>query len=1028
MKVSPYHEVALLCYLKKFFLDLKILVVVLMLGVSTTISGFELQQITVTGTVTDESTGELMPGVNVIIKGTAMGALTGLDGKYSLAVTDPNSVLVFSFIGYNTVEVPVSGRTTLNVALVSTTTALDEVIVTGYGTQKKSDLTGSVVRVSMDEKATLANLNLSQAMSGTTAGVNVNGTGLAGSDPSLSVRGRTSLSASDAPLIVLDGIIYNGSISNININDIESVDILKDASAAAVYGSRSANGVMLITTKKGKSEKPQISFNMYYGYQDMTNNPMRVMDAEEYAIRLTDYYYQQDLYAWYKTKPTSAEGKPVRPDVTNRELVASRLRTQEERDNYLAGNEIDWVDEVLQIAPIQNYNLSMSGRSDRSNYYASASYTNEEGIQLNDEFSRITLHSNLESKITDWLTVGLNASYSSRDYSGLEADLADARTCSPLANNKIGLPNYDMYLTGEAYMPFPLNNLYVDHADIRNDLLLVGNARITIPWVEGLSYEFNYSNNYYTRKYNRFYPNTVPEGSGNKGSAIKNPSEERNWIYNNIITYLRTFGNHQVNATLLYSQEGRNAESSTITASGFDNPVLGYNNVSLGTTVTVGSTAWKENSISYMARINYSFMNRYLLTATIRRDGFSGFGPNNKFANFPSVSLGWVVSDESFLSGADWLYLKLRTSYGLNGNQGIGRYSSFSRIAANFYVYGPTTSIAVYPSSLGNADLGWETTASFNVGIDFGLFNRRINGSLDLYQAQTTDVLVSRALPPTTGYPSVWTNIGAIDNKGIEFELNSINLTGKLGWETNFVFSLNRDKISKLYGDENDKDVGNSWFVGEPISAIYDYEMMGGLWTEAELYAGQTYNNWYPGQYKYVDQNGDGVIEPNLDRKVIGYRTPSYRWSLNNTFSYKNFTFSFFINSVQGGQKYFLENNASVVNVDFRSDNVLRINASAVRPYWTPDNDVNNATGVYNTPAQASGIYESRSFVRLQDVSLAYSFSPQLLNTLKLSACQVFVSSKNPYVWTKWSGWDPETGTSNSPLMRNITAGFRVTF
>jgi len=686
---------------------------------------------------------------------------------------------------------------------------------------------------------------------------------------------------------------------------------------------------------------------------------------------------------------------------------------------------------VLQVAPIQNYNLSMSGKSDKTNYYVSGSYTNEEGIQLNDEFSRITLHSNVESKVTDWLTVGLLASYSFRDYSGLEASLGDARACSPLANNKIGSPNYDMYLTGEAYMPYPLNNLYVDHSDTRNDLLLTGNAKITLPWVKGLTYEFNYSNNYYTRTYNRFYPNTVPEGSGNKGQAIKNPSQERNWIYNNIITYLRTFGNHQVNATLLYSQEGRNAESSTITASGFDNPVLGYNNVSLGTTVTVGSTAWQENSISYMGRINYSFMNRYLLTATFRRDGFSGFGPNNKFANFPSVSLGWVITDESFMDFAEDLYLKLRTSYGQNGNQGIGRYSSFSRMTADYYVYGPTTSIAVYPSSLGNADLGWETTSSFNVGIDFGFLNRRINGSLDLYKAQTTDVLVQRALPPTTGYPSVWTNIGAIDNKGIELELNTVNLTGQLGWETNFVFSLNRDKISKLYGDENDKDIGNSWFVGEPISAIYDYEMIGGLWTEAELYAGQTYNAWYPGQYKYVDQNGDGVIEPNNDRKIIGYRTPSYRWSLNNIFTYKNFTFSFFLNAVQGGDKYLLENNSSVVNVDFRSDNVLRINASFVRPYWTPDNGVNNSTGVYNTPAVQSGIYESRSFVRLQDVSLAYRFSPQLLQKIKVNEFQVFVSSKNPYVWTSWSGWDPESWRSdnqNSPLMRNITAGFRVTF
>jgi TonB-linked SusC/RagA family outer membrane protein len=1012
----------------KFLLNFKINLLVLMFVVSGTISGFEIQQLTVTGTVTDESTGEPMPGVNVVIKGTAVGALTGPDGKYSLTVSDPNAVLIFSFIGYNTIERPVAGQATLNVALLSSTTALDEVIVTGYGTQKKSDLTGSVVRVTMDEKATLSNLNLSQAMSGATPGVNVIGEGLAGSDPDLSIRGQTSLSASDAPLVVLDGIIYNGSITNINVNDIESVDILKDASAAAVYGSRSANGVMLITTKKGKSEKPLISFNMYYGYQDMTNNPMRVMNAQEYAVRLVDYYYQQDLYAWYKTKPTSAEGKPVRPDINNKELVAARLRSVEEKENYLAGNEINWVDEVLRIAPIQNYNLSMSGKTQRSNYYISASYSNEEGIQLNDEFSRITLHSNIESKITDWLTVGFNSSYSMRDYSGLEASLANARQCSPLANNKIGLPNYDMYLTGEAYMPYPLNNLYVDHKDIRNDLLLVGNARITVPWIKGLTYEFNYSNNLYTRKYNRFYPATVPEGSGNKGRAYKIPSEERNWIYNNIVTYQNTFGKHGINATLLYSQEGRNAESSTIDAQGFDNPVLGYNNVGLGTTITAQSSAWKENSISYMARLNYSFMNRYLLTATIRRDGFSGFGPNQKFANFPSVSLGWVVSDESFMQDLKWLYLKLRTSYGENGNQGIGRYSSFSRMTADAYVFGPTTAIAVYPSSLGNADLAWEKTASLNLGIDFGFFNRRISGSVDLYKAKTTDVLVSRALPPTTGYGSVWTNIGAIDNKGIELDINSVNLTGRLGWETNFMFSLNRDKISKLYGDENDKDVGNSWFVGEPISAVYDYEMAGGLWTEEDLYAGRCYNNWYPGQYIYVDQNGDGIIEPNLDRKVIGYRTPSFRFSINNTFTYKNFTLSFFINSIQGGKKYFIENNASVVNVDFRSDNVLRINASAVRPYWTPDNGVNNATGVYNSPAVSSGIYESRSFVRLQDVSLSYRFGTNLLQTLKLNSCQVFISSKNPYVWTKWSGWDPETGTSNSPLMRNITAGFRVTF
>ena len=1053
MKQRLNLKVPAIRYLKKLFLGLKIALMIIMIGTANLLAAHEgnpemdglngslygnyLQQLTVTGIVTDATNGTAMPGVNVVIKGTSTGGMTDINGKYTITVPDQNAILTFSFIGYVTLDQPVASKTSINVSLTPTTQSLDEVIVVGYGVQKKSDLTGSVVRVSMEDKSALANTNISQALSGASAGVNVQGSGLAGSEPSLSIRGQTSLSATDRPLIVLDGIIYNGSISDINIGDVESIDILKDASAAAVYGSRSANGVMLITTKKGKTDKPVVSFNMSYGYQDMTNNPMRVMNAEEYAVRLTDYYYQQSLYTWYKTMPSSAAGKPVRPDVTDRNVVAARLRTQEERDNYLAGNEINWYEEITQLAPIQNYNLSLSGKSDRSSYFISGSYTNEEGILKNDQFQRLTLHTNVESKVTDWFTLGLISSYSYRDYSGLETLLNDARRGSPLANSKIGQPNYDMYLTGEAYMPYPFNNLYVDNKDIRNNLFMVGSAKITIPWVEGLTYEFNYSNTYSNRNNFTFWPSTTPDGSGNNGQARKDPSEERNWIINNIVTYLGTFGDHQVNATLLYSRENRNAQSSRLNAQGFDNPVLGYNNMGLGTIATVSSNAWEENSLSYMARANYSYMNRYMLTATVRRDGFSGFGENTKFATFPSVSLGWVISDESFMNSLNSLYFKLRTSYGQNGNQGIGRYSSFSRMTADAYVFGPSTSIAVYPSSLGNADLGWETTSSFNIGLDFGIMNRRISGSLDLYKAKTTDVLVSRALPPTTGYGSVWTNIGAIDNKGIELEITSKNLTGRLSWETSFIFSLNRDKISKLYGDENDKDIGNSWFVGESITSIYDYEMAGGVWTEEELYSENILNNWYPGQFRYVDQNDDGVIEPNNDRKIIGYRSPSYRFSINNTLNYNNFTFSFFINSIQGGKNYFLLDNAVVTNVAWRSDDVLRINASAVRPYWTPDNGVDNATGVYNSPAVSSGIYQSRSFVRLQDVSLSYRFGPALLQTLKLAACQFYIASKNPYTWTKWQGWDPEVvgwnsedgnTNTNTPLMRNITAGFRVTF
>ncbi len=988
------------------------------------------------------NTNEPLAGVSVILKNTATNFTTGTSSDssgvftfFNISSGGPYS-FTFSIVGYEPKTLTGYNKkegVTLSVPVVLTSTAasLDQVIVVGYGTQKKSDLTGSVVRVTMEDKSSLANVNLLQALSGAAAGVNVQASSLAGGEPNLSVRGQTSLSANDQPLIVLDGIIYNGSISDINTSDVESIDILKDASAAAVYGSRSANGVILITTKKGKTDKPVISFNMYYGFQDMTNNPMKVMNAEQYAVRITDYYYQQNLYKWYQTKPTSNTGKPVRPDITDRKVVASFLRTTEERDNYLAGKEIDWVDEVTRIAPIQNYNLSVSGKSGNTNYFLSSSYTDEKGILLNDEFKRITLRTNLESKVTDWFTLGLNSSYSVRDYSGLAAvfggNQAGARTASPLVNNNIGNPNYEMYLTGEAYMPYPLNNLYVDNSDIGNSLFMVGSAKIKVPWIKGLNYEFNYSNTYTTRKNNTFYPATVPEGSGNRGLASKVNFETKNWIINNILSYNQTFGNHQVNATLLYSRENRRGDSSAQTAQGFGNSVLGYNAMQLGTLFGVASAAWEENSLSYMARFNYTFRNTYLLTATVRRDGFSGFGPSSKFANFPSVSLGWVASNESFMQGLEGLYVKLRTSYGINGNQGIGRYSSFGRMSTQPYVYGATTAVGVFPSSIGNEELAWETTTALNVGLDLGFLDRRISLSLDMYKAQTKNVLVSRALPTVTGYNNIWANIGSIDNKGVELTLTTVNLKGALHWETNFNFSLNRDKISKLYGGANDIDIGNSWFVGESISALYDYKSAGGLWTEAELYKGSILANWYPGQFKYIDQNKDGIIDANKDRTIVGYRNPNYRFSINNTLSYKNFSLNLILNSIQGGNDYYIADNSTVVNIDWNSNTVYRVNGSAVRQYWTPDNGVNNSTGVYNAPIVRGGIYESRSFVRLQDASLMYRFGPALVNTLKLQGCQFFVSGKNLYTWTKWSGFDPELGISELPLMRNITAGFRVT-
>jgi TonB-dependent starch-binding outer membrane protein SusC len=997
------------------------------------------QQLIITGTVTDSQTGDAMSGVNVVVKGTTIGAITDINGKYSLNVPDQNAALLFSFIGYDNVEEPVAGRTTINVALVSVSTAIEEIIVIGYGTQKKSDLTGSVSRISMDKGKTLASSSISQVISGSVAGINVAGTtGVAGSDPDISIRGQTSLSASGAPLIVLDGIIYNNSLNNININDIETIDVLKDASSAAVYGSRAANGVMLITTKKGTSQKPVISFNGYYGYQSQTNNPVKVMNGDQYAIRLTDYYYQQSLYSWYATKPTSDAGRPIYPDITNPAIVASKLRSQEERDNYLAGpqNEIDWIKEVTRVAPIQDYNLSMSGKGNNVNYFVSGSATNEKGIQKNDQFKRLTFRSNLESTVADWLKLGFNSSFSFRDYSGVAASLSNAISASPWANNHIGSPVYDIDLCQEYYMHYPFDDSYMTDSDLRNNQVLVGKAIITVPWIKGLTYELNFSSTVDRVNQNSFAPVTTRNGQSLNGYAKKYSYVENNWLLNNIITYNRTFnGDHMVNATFLYSRESRTANSTTAEASNFANDVLGYNNLGLGSLQKTSSTAWEENSISYMGRLNYVFKNRYMITGTVRRDGYSGFGAENKFATFPSVSLAWVSSDEKFFKdNISWLYLKERISWGINGNQGIGRYASFSKMEASNYVYGATSVTTVNPSTLGNSTLKWEETASFNFGIDFGLFNRRINGTIDLYTATTDNVLVQRAIPTTTGYSSVWSNMGQIKNKGMELGITSKNLTGKLYWETNFVFAINKDKISKLYGNENDADIGNSWFVGEPISAIYDYEMSDGtVWTEADLFSGNILNGWYPGQFKLVDQNNDGQIEPNADRKVLGYSAPLYRFSINNTLTYKNFTLSFFINSVQGGKKNYLMN-SSYYSLIPAADNAYRMNQYAIRQYWTPDNGVTNASGMYSQPPRTSGLYLSRNFVRLQDVSLSYTLNANLLKKLKISTFQLYIASKNPYIWTKWEGWDPETAIANNDpfrgltgSMRNITFGCRIT-
>jgi len=1016
----------------------------------------DVMQIRVTGTVTDVD-GMPLPGVTVLVKEIQQGSVTDIDGKYSINVRGDYSVLQYSFIGYITQEIVVGNQTIIDVTMSEDTQQLEEVVVVGYGTMRKSDLTGAVVRVNMEDKEGLANVTISQALSGAAPGISVSPSGRAGQDPSINIRGQNSFTGDQSPLIILDGVIYYGSITDINVNDVESIDVLKDASAAAVYGARSANGVILITTKKGKEGKPRVSFNMFYGPQWMTNNPMKVMNGEQYAIRMLDYYYQESLYEWYAKSPTSESdqgGKPVRPDATDRNLVAARLVRAEERDNYLAGSEVDWVKKVLQPAAIGSYNLSFSGRTDRLNYFASAAYTHEDGVMKFDFFNRYSIRVNLESKITDWLTLGVNTSYSNRESANDRvANMEFARVASPWATDDTMLPVEErkMYLTGENYMRHPLEREGMWMRATTNSNFLIASAKIDVPWVKGLSYDFKMTNTVSNTENDRFYPKFIHDGLANNGRAERRPSYSRDWLMDNIITYLRTFGDHQVNATLLYSREGRTGRGFYLISENFENPLLGFENMTMGSQrSTTNPSSWMQSGVSYMGRLNYSYKGTYMLTGTVRRDGSSTFPAGNKWATLPSISAGWVLTNESFMKDLSWLYTKIRLSYGINGNPGAGRYSSLSQVQTGYFTWDSgIVTVAAFPNPdrMGNKNLRWEKTSSLNLGIDFGLW-KRVNGSIEMYTGKTTDVIVQRGLPKASGFNSIRTNLGQLQNKGIEISVNSVNLQKTaIKWRTGASFSLNRNEIVDLYGDETKQDIDNGWFKGESIGAIYDFER-NGIWQEEDLYAGRIGKNgtvlkgWYPGQYRLSDLNDDQEIFGANDRKIIGNREANFRFVISNTFNYKNWGLFVMINSVQGGgsKNWLMHNNYRNVNVQERTDDVRRINQSAVRQYWTPENRVNNATGVYNQQAVYSGIYEDRSFVRLQDISLTYNFDKKTLSKMGgfIDQLQIYVSGRNLYTWTKWSGWDPEVQyyrysdrsgqNEHNIAMRNLTGGIRLTF
>jgi TonB-dependent starch-binding outer membrane protein SusC len=1001
----------------------------------------KLQDISISGMVTDIH-NQPLPGVTVVMKGTTMGATTNAEGYYSLSNIPDDAILVFSFVGMLTQEVAVGDQTVINLTMEEDFIGIEEVVAIGYGTMRRRNLTGSISSISVSEFENKAVTTPTELLLGTIAGLNYDLRASAKPGEGMHVRGISSISASNQPLIVVDGVIYNGSFIDINPNDIASIDVLKDASAASVYGSRAANGVVVITTKTGRTEKPVIRFDMKQGLAKI-NRFQRPYSPDEYLVarkyanmglfpNAPPYYYHDprvlppeiDLETWhYYDGETNVE--PV-------EVWLNRLMLQPiEIENFLAGKSIDWYDETFQTGLRHDYNLSISGASDNLNYYWSVGSASNEGVVVNESYKNIRSRINLRYNVTNYLQVGLNANAAFEDNGDRSAAWSRAVNASPYGEiyNPDGSYKWFPHEDNMAHNPLELTDY--DVMDERQTFNGVIFAKLDLPF--GFNYEINFSNRWRWRQDYEYRPISTRSGHGDTGYADRGDSRLHEWQIDNILRWNKTIADiHQFDLTLLYNAEQFQGYSSRAINSGFIiSEDMSYHGIGIGNLPIVSADDTYETGNAFMARLNYFLAERYLFTLAFRRDGYSAFGRSNPYANFPSAAFAWVLSDEPFINVPGWLdNLKLRLSWGVNGNRDIGRYTALSRLRESTYLIGGQTVIGLSPINLANEELKWERTTSYNLGLDVGFFGHRVVATLDAYNMSTHDLLLTRALPDITGYENVMANLGEVANKGFEATVSSNNINGiNFEWKSRLLFSMNRNEIKSLYGDmidilddegnvigqREDDDIENGWYIGHALDAIYDYKVIG-IWQENEAEEAFTYSR-FPGDFKLLDVDGSGYLLPETDYVWLGHTLPRYRISLANTFMlYNNIEISFLLRANLGH----LGTNNNLKNRNFHE----RIN-NYNYPYWTPENPSNEYPRQYSvTSPPGFTVYRDRSFMRLQDLSIAYILPQELTNRLRIEHARVYFNVSNVYSFDTWELWDPET---NQPTPMISTLGLSLT-
>lgn len=954
-------------------------------------------------------------GANILVEGTTIGTVSDVDGNFSLNVPK-NSTIIVSYIGCETQKIKVTGAKTLNIGLKDDAIGLEDVVVIGYGSQRKSDLTGGIVAVGEDKLKMVSTNNLMDKLAGQVPGLNVtSGKARPGEDQTLRVRGENSLTANNSPLIVLDGIPYSGSLGDIDPDIIENLSVLKDASSAAIYGSRGANGVILIQTKKGKKGAPMVSYKGQVG-MEQAERRINMMKGPEYVKYTQDY-------------------NRMRFGFTGDKLDPLKLLNANERDNYEAGLERDWQDVVLRNGLTHNHQLSISGGTESTTYMASLSHLSQDGVVENTGLTRTNIALNITQVFNSWLTVGMGTQAIQKETGGEQPYLEAALKMSPYGIYKDESGNYEDYPMNQTLYYNPMANVDAVKKNTTRNIFLSTFAEIKLP-VDGLSFRTNFGYNYRNKFIGSYYGRNTLTGKKVDGSASIENEHYYDYTWENMLKYNKTFGKHKIDATALFSMQQTDLKKSKQEGESFVNDDSGYDNMALAEkNKTISSELTETAMLSYMARINYSYANKYMLTLTARSDGYSAFGANNKYAFFPSVAGAWNISSEEFMEQtSNWLdMLKIRSSWGANGNQAINAYQTLNRLKLTNYIWGDNGTVVngsfLPDNGIGNPNLKWETTRTFNAGIDFSTLGGHLSGSVDVYVANTSDLLMNRTVPIMNGYKSILDNVGKTRNTGVEIALNSRNIETKdFRWTTNVNFSLNRDKIIDLRGDGKD-DITNKWFIGEPVRVFYDYNVVG-TWQANDDFKNsegkEIQKGAVPGSAKLEDVNADGQITA-ADKKIIGSKLPSFLLSMGNQFSYKNFYFSFLLNGVFNQTKELHDYNFDRWQPIF--------NYISGMDYWTPENPTNEMTSPAYLPYDKHSFYKKMTYVQIKNITLGYNFEKNILNHIGIGALGVNLSVNNLCTLSNIKNalnYDSDDTNSNLittyPSARSYVFGLNLTF